>query len=97
MAAAASAGSANPRYLEHGWKRVMGWRLGHDKGNQTLEDFFLGNGDLICGDFWVHRVRCTLRLREVSHDPLGAVGDVLDPTKGGVSVSPTALMRGNRN
>lgn len=41
MAAAASAGSANPRYLEHGWKRVvMGWRLGHDKGNQTLEDFF---------------------------------------------------------
>jgi hypothetical protein len=55
MAAAASAGSANPRYLEHGWKRVMAWRSSHDKGNQTLEDFFpLGLSKLICGHFWVH-------------------------------------------
>jgi hypothetical protein len=46
MAAAASAGSANPRYLEHGWKRVIGWRWNHDKGdmNQTrrLKIFLFG-------------------------------------------------------
>jgi hypothetical protein len=37
----------------------MGWRLGHDKGNQNgLKIFFLEMiGKLICDDFWVHLCR----------------------------------------
>lgn len=43
--------------------------------NQTLEDFFFGMvSKLICGNYFLgtlrRGVRCTLRLREVSHDPL---------------------------
>jgi hypothetical protein len=38
----------------------MGWRLGHDKGNQNgLKIFFFLEivSELICGNFWVHRRR----------------------------------------
>ena len=89
-------GSANPRYLEHGWKRVIGWRWNHDKGdmNQTrrLKIFLLGMASKsICGNF----LGTSAQGRQVYTPPsrgltrsFGAAGDVLDP-KGGVSVSPT--------